>query len=522
MASTYENGKAIRVGELLIEAHVVTSEKFEDSLELSKTIGQPVGQILLQSGDLSKYELICAVQVQSLILEDALTRSQGTKVIDLVCNQQLDYEEALSQVGYKPPVAWGTRLGELLFSARLLTPERLRQALACTFESAMPLGQILVRQKFLSPQVVATALTLQSKIRAGRMTREEAIKQLSDMSGLPPGEDPFSSPTTRIETPGRIHAFLLHKLNHLKAGSPSEVMERPEDLIGSLIADRYQVVGYIGGGGMSLVYLVRHTLLDKVMALKIMQPHHKGDAEMVKRFELEARAISAVCHPNVVSVHDYGLTAEGTTYLAMDYVHGNTLGDVIRQKQSLTPAEALPIFRQASSALHHIHGKGIIHRDVKPSNIMLVTHGSSFLVKIVDFGIAKLLDETVSVERLRITKSGELLGSPMYMSPEHCLGRRLDARSDVYSLGCVMYESFTGKPPFVGATAYEIFQRQMSEKPVGLSNFIKDKSLCAAMEPIVMRCLEKDPARRIQSMDELRLTLEEVLRDSIGSGLAGS
>lgn len=517
-----DNARSVRVGELLLDAKVISAEKLDDSLELSRTIGQPIGQILIQSGDISKYQLVCAVQVQSLILEGVLSRDDGVQVTAAVCHEGTDFEDALKAVGFAGRSAEGTRLGELLYAARLLSPERIRQALAVSFETAMPLGQTLVRHKFLRPQVVATALTIQRKVRNGQLTRAEAVAQLRGLAGAGNNDEEEVGSTVNVEdTPAKMNAFLLKRLQRLKFGTAKETIERPEELVGSVIAEKYEISGYIGGGGMSLVYLVRHTLLDKVMAMKMMQPRHYGDAEMSKRFVREARAISSIAHPNVVAIHDFGLTAEGMTYLVMDYVHGLTLGKLIRQTGRLSVEEAIPIFMQSARALQHIHSKGIIHRDIKPSNIMLeVQQETPGLVKIVDFGIAKLLDDG-DPENHSITKSGELLGSPSYMSPEHCLGRKLDARSDIYSLGCVIFESLTGHPPFSGATAYEIFQRQMNEKPPGLSNYVSNKRLCKGMDALISRCLEKDHQRRIQSMDELVVGLESVLQSGMKTRLFG-
>jgi len=515
-----DTSESLRIGKLLTEAGVIAAEALDERLELSKTIGQPIGQILLQSGDLTKYQLICTVQVQSLILDGALTRSTGIKVIAAVCKDAADFGEALTQAGFELNHPVTCRLGELLVEAELLSQERLMQALQTSFETLLPLGQTLVRQKFLRPDVIAKALILQTKVRAGVVSRETAIEQLripAEVSdSMQPSDDTI---IRRADSPNSVNNFLWKKIASIKWERNAEKLGKPDDLIGEVVADKYEVIGYIGGGGMSLVYLVRHTLLDKIYALKIMQPHHQHDDEMNRRFSLEARSISSIEHPNVVTVHDFGITDEGIMYLVMDYIRGKSLGEVIRSTGRLSVEDGLPLFIQACNALQLTHSKGIIHRDLKPSNIMLIDQPNApSLVKIVDFGIAKLLVPE-DMEHQRITKSGELLGSPMYMSPEHCLGKSLDARSDIYSLACVMYESLTGVPPFMGGTVYEIFQKQISDKPVGLSDFIPNKPLCKIMETIIFSCLDKDPSVRYQSMEKLRESLEGISPQKLKTGI---
>ncbi len=517
-----DTGESLRIGKLLTEAGVIAAEALEERLELSKTIGQPIGQILLQSGDLTKYQLICTVQVQSLILDCALSRSSGIKVIAAICLNAADFGEALTQAGFELNDPVTCRLGELLVEAQLLSQERLMQALQTSFETLLPLGQTLVRQKFLRPDVIAKALILQTKVRAGVLSRDAAIEQLR--VPIEPTEALKSSIDDtiirRIDSPNSVNNFLWKKIQSIKWERNAEKLGKPDDLIGEVVADKYEVIGFIGGGGMSLVYLVRHTLLDKIYALKIMQPHHQHDDEMNRRFSLEARSISSIEHPNVVTVHDFGITDEGIMYLVMDYIRGKSLGEVIRANTRLSVEEGLPLFIQACNALQLTHSKGIIHRDLKPSNIMLIDQPNApSLVKIVDFGIAKLLVPDDEIEHQRITKSGELLGSPMYMSPEHCLGKTLDARSDVYSLACVMYESLTGLPPFIGGTVYEIFQKQISDKPASLTDYIPNKALCKVMETIIFSCLDKDPSVRYQSMEKLRESLEGISRQRLKTGL---
>jgi eukaryotic-like serine/threonine-protein kinase len=240
-----------------------------------------------------------------------------------------------------------------------------------------------------------------------------------------------------------------------------------------------------------------------------MQPHHHQDADMIQRFKQEAKAVSSLSHPNVVTLHDYGVTEEGFLFFVMDYLKGTNLAQRIRAEKCLPLTTSLKIFVQMCRALDHAHSLRIVHRDLKPSNIMLLEEDVENFVKIVDFGIAKLVTQNNDIDEHRITKSGEIFGSPMYMSPEHCMGRPLDARSDIYSLGCVMYETLTGQPPFVGLTAYEIFFKQMNTSPAPME-ISGPPSLCEAIERVVFACLDRDENRRFQSMTLLREALEKL------------
>ena len=224
------------------------------------------------------------------------------------------------------------------------------------------------------------------------------------------------------------------------------VMQDP--LIGTVVADKYELLSVLGVGGMSTIYKARHKYMGRLTAVKLLHPYLTADPSMFQRFQYEAKAASNLNHPNVVGIHDFGITDGGTAYLVMDYLEGEDLSSILERESLLPEAQAREIFRQACAGLDHAHSKGVIHRDLKPSNLFLCPEdGGNFLVKLVDFGIAKITDNT-SEKSQNLTRTGEVFGSPLYMSPEQCSGKPLDPRSDLYSFGCLMYEVLTGRRPF--------------------------------------------------------------------------
>ncbi len=512
----------IRIGELLVGAGVISPAQLESRLEQAQTIGEFLGQVLLQSGDLTRYQLLAVIQVQSLLVDGILSPEEGNKVVELVCRQEQDLKEALKAFGFGDQVDGTCRLGQLLLEAGLINPKRLLKSLSRSMSSCMPLGATLVQLRMLPPDVVALALRLQRQVRSGALSRKQAVASLAELAGrLRADVSAGALKKTTVEDfvdrqdlDAKISRLLWSNIEQSKSGGePQEARRQLLQEVGTVVAGRYEVLSLIGEGGMSYVYRVRHTGLGRVMALKMMQPDYCDRPEMVRRFEQEARAAAALSHPNVVNVHDFGLTEEGSLYLVMDFLAGSSLADLIDSSGPLALHDALPIFIQACNGLEEAHQKGILHRDLKPSNIMLVPwEDGRYQVKIVDFGIAKLLPGG-SMDYYRITRSGELIGSPLYMSPEHCLGRDLDARSDIYSMGCVMYEALTGKLPFEGATVYEIFFKQLNQRPAGLASVISNPKACSSMETIIGACLSKNPSRRYESMSLLKAHLKELLDD---------
>ncbi len=267
-----------------------------------------------------------------------------------------------------------------------------------------------------------------------------------------------------------------------------------------ILGGRYRVLSLLGQGGMGVVYKVEQIFLGKQLALKTIQKSEQNDLAL-RRFEAEARAVFSVNHPNIIAVHDFGLLDDQTPFLAMEFVDGKTLGRILKSRP-LAVDEAVPLFIQVCFGLAHAHESGIVHRDIKPNNIMLLNNmdwGTEGSVKILDFGIAKLAQHEGG-EMQALTRTGEIFGSPLYMSPEQCVGGKLDHRSDIYSLGCVIFESLTGTPPFVGENAMNTMMMHQREAIPTLKEASLGQEFPAALEQIVRGMLAKNPDERYQNL----------------------
>jgi|AGTN01.3.fsa_nt_gi Serine/threonine protein kinase len=272
---------------------------------------------------------------------------------------------------------------------------------------------------------------------------------------------------------------------------------------------RYEVIRKIGAGGMGTVYEAEHVVLRKRVALKVLKQTLAADRLAIARFEREAQACASLQHPNLMQVFDCGVTTDGSPYLVMEYIEGRNIAKVIKDEKKLGKDAFFEVFVPACNALAYAHSIGVIHRDLKPENIVL-TRGMSGeeVPKLVDFGIAKV--EEMGGQLQVLTQTGELLGSPSYMSPEQCTGKPVDGRTDVYSLGCVMYEALTGKKAFYGENISTLLFEQMRREPNPPEKVNTEKDeLTAAVGGIIMKCLVKDADNRIQSMTELRDRLLE-------------
>jgi serine/threonine protein kinase len=279
-----------------------------------------------------------------------------------------------------------------------------------------------------------------------------------------------------------------------------------ESLVGRVLDNQYEILSLIGQGGMSVVYKARHNMLRKIVAIKTMLPSLMVHPFAMQRFQQEAQAASNIVHTNVITIYNFGMTPEGQPYLVMDYLEGVSLSELIAQSRFLSVERATNIFLQMANALAHAHKKGVIHRDLKPSNIILIEQGEKKdVVQIVDFGIAKMLTQD-GQEALNLTQTGEVFGSPLYMSPEQCKGEKLDHRADIYSLGCLMYETLVGFPPLQGDNTLEVLYKHINEVPRQMSN--KAHPIPPKLETIVFKALAKTPASRYQTMDELEADLQ--------------
>lgn len=271
----------------------------------------------------------------------------------------------------------------------------------------------------------------------------------------------------------------------------------------TLVNDRYQLRQIIGTGGMSEVYSAEDVVLGREVAVKMLRPEMARDVNFRERFRREAQNSGKLNHPNIVAVFDTGeLDDDGLAipYIVMERIHGHTLRDIIREDGALPASEAAEILKPVADALQASHEAGIIHRDVKPANIMLTNTGQ---VKVMDFGIARALDDSTSA----MTQTSAVIGTAQYLSPEQARGKPADARSDVYALGCVMYEAITARTPFEGETPFAVAYQHVQEEPTPPSELIDDPSLTPTqrvnMDAVVLTAMAKHPADRYQSAWEM-------------------
>ena len=288
----------------------------------------------------------------------------------------------------------------------------------------------------------------------------------------------------------------------------------PDPLVGHTLDEKYRLEERLGVGGMGTVYRARHLLIDRPVAIKVLNRLFVEDEAARTRFRREARAAGRLQHPNAVTVTDFGESQDGYVYLVMELLEGRTLRDVLAKEAPLDVARSVALMLQISAAVAAAHEAGIIHRDLKPANIFVVQHPEvPAVVKVLDFGIAKLASELLDDEdSLTLTQVGAMIGTPRYMSPEQCDGVELTPASDVYSLGCILYEMLTGTVPFSGATPLAIAVRQTSEIPRSPRDFVS--SIPAALEQVVLHTLEKRaedrPANAAEFREELLATADRL------------
>ena len=260
-------------------------------------------------------------------------------------------------------------------------------------------------------------------------------------------------------------------------------------MIQRVLARRYELQELIGGGGMADVYKAHDKLLDRAVAVKILHQQYANDAEFVEKFRREATGAAKLAHPNIVNIYDVGEEA-GSQYIVMEYVSGPTLKEVIQQKGQLEPFEAVRIAREIASALESAHRNNLVHCDIKPHNILVMPDGH---VKVTDFGIAR------AVSASTMTYSGSVMGSVHYFSPEQAKGTAITTKSDVYSLGVVLYEMLTGRLPYDGETPISIALKHLQEEPVPVRQL--QPSIPPVLEAIVQKAMSKDPLTRPSSTE---------------------
>ncbi|WP_052218743.1 Stk1 family PASTA domain-containing Ser/Thr kinase [Thermincola ferriacetica] len=263
--------------------------------------------------------------------------------------------------------------------------------------------------------------------------------------------------------------------------------------------NRYEILSQLGGGGMALVYKARCTLLQRIVTIKVLRPEFTSDPDFVDRFRNEAQAVARLSHPNIVGIYDVG-EENGIHYIVMEYIEGRNLKEVIHEKGALPVNEAVNIAKQICDALSHAHENGIIHRDIKPHNILLANNGR---VKVTDFGIAR------AVTASTITQHGTILGSVHYISPEQAKGQPATAQSDLYSAGVVLYEMLTGKVPFEADTPVSVALKHIQEKPAIPSTV--NPQVTPELDKVILRAMEKDPGLRYQTAKSMAADLNTVL-----------
>jgi len=263
----------------------------------------------------------------------------------------------------------------------------------------------------------------------------------------------------------------------------------------AVINDRYEIGKRIGRGGMAEIFQARDILLDRPVAIKVLFPEFATDPAFVERFRREAQAAANLNHPNIVGVYDWG-KVNNTYYIAMEYVNGRTLADILKQSGTLTPMQVCDVMSEVASALISAHQNGVIHRDIKPGNILVSTTGQ---VKVADFGIARALGSGVEQG---LTQTGAVMGTATYFSPEQAQGASTDQRSDIYSLGVVMYEMLSGSAPFTGENAVAIAYKQVHEQAMPLNQRVA--TVPPEVAAIVAKCMQKSPDDRYSSADQVR------------------
>src|SRR5258706_8239262 len=277
-------------------------------------------------------------------------------------------------------------------------------------------------------------------------------------------------------------------------------------MIGTILNDRWRIVAELGRGGMGEVYLAEHIALGRHEALKILMASIAADPQFVSRFRREARAVNRLRHPNIVSLYDFGQLEDGRFYLSMEYAAGRSVFRLLREQQVLAPGRAVHLIAQLAYALHHAHSRGVVHRDLKPGNVMVTDDD---VVKVLDFGMAKITAPDF-LETTPLSVGNVIWGTARYMAPERATGiANNDPRSDLYAIGCLAFELLVGRTPFTG-TPQEVIQAHLAQHPAVPSALRPEQGIPHELDAIVLRCLAKQPSDRYANAAELYAALRKV------------
>tara|TARA_R110002096_G_scaffold408075_1_gene606927 strand:- start:18697 stop:20580 length:1884 start_codon:yes stop_codon:yes gene_type:complete len=304
---------------------------------------------------------------------------------------------------------------------------------------------------------------------------------------------------------------------------PAQSGVHAPNMIGREVGGRYRILAKLGEGGMGAVYRAEQISLKRIVALKVLKPELSSEPGLVRRFNAEATLAAKLNHPNTVTLFDFGQGEDGALFIAMEYIEGKSLRQVLVKEGPLPPERVLAITSQICNSLSDAHATGIVHRDLKPDNVMLFARGrQSEAVSVLDFGIAKLRDEHGNITQQPMTQAGDILGTPQYMAPEQIRGDRVDARTDVYALGVMLYEMMTARLPFEGATVMALLSKHLTDTPVAPTVRRPELAIPEPISGLIMRCLAKNPDDRPRTMDEIEQLLVSMVGPSSMLGTSPS
>lgn len=324
------------------------------------------------------------------------------------------------------------------------------------------------------------------------------------ITGLTAGADDYLTKPVNIPEFGARIAALLRRVTINKRPADT-VRVFDETLVGQNFAGTYKIESMLGKGMMGIVYKASHTAIQRTAAIKVLSGRYEGAADR-KRFEREAQAMNMLDHPNLIKIYEFGVTEQNVPFIIMEYVEGSPLNLVLSRHKSIPLKQALPLFIDICSGLDHAHSNSIIHRDLKPANIIITEDGKH--AKILDLGLAKSVADDSN--HLALTFAGEIFGSPFYMSPEQATNKPLDQKSDIFSLGCVLYETLTGEVPFPGYSFVDVTNAKLEGIPPSICKKYPEMEFPNRLDLLIQKSLEVKPAKRQSSVAELKAELEEM------------